>query len=131
VRARRIATAAMTNLVDGNGILTEPCESTPDGCGADGPQFKGIFVRYLSYLHDWELEFLSQSSPVSLGISMREDREFLATCESFITRQATSIWNNNRDGNDTLGLHWAGPHTGADASTQSSALDALVGAIPF
>ena len=130
-KARTIATAAMSNLVDGEGILREPCELTPEGCGADGPQFKGIFVRYLSYLCEWERKFLQSQSGSSTASSLGQDRDFISACNSFFAKQASSIWTNNRDAsNDTLGLHWAGPLSAPDASTQSSALDALVAAIP-
>ena len=119
-KARQIATSAMTLLVDEQGVLTEPCESFADGCGTDGPQFKGIFVRYLSYLYQNELQF-SQSAA--------QDQSFLKLCESFLARQATSIWNNDRNAENKLGLHWRGPYIDASASTQSSALDALVAAV--
>ena len=45
--AQRIATAATTLLVDRTGVLHDPCEPH---CGADGVQFKGIFVRNLKLL---------------------------------------------------------------------------------
>src|SRR5204862_7452566 len=45
-RAEAIADAAIRTLVHERGILREPCE--PD-CGRDGWQFKGIFMRNLSY----------------------------------------------------------------------------------
>src|SRR5437667_9479979 len=47
-QATAIADAATATLVDGNGVLREPCECG----GGDVPQFKGIFVRYLAYLYD-------------------------------------------------------------------------------
>ncbi len=47
-QAVAIADAATTTLIDTNGVLREPCE--PSSCGGDGPQFKGIFIRYLAYL---------------------------------------------------------------------------------
>jgi predicted alpha-1,6-mannanase (GH76 family) len=122
-KAREIATSAMNLLVDDQGILTEPCESSPSGCGQDGTQFKGIFVRYLSYLYNLEMQIPQQG----LGeVEERENLQFLSDCKSFLIRQATSIWNNDRDDSNTLGVHWAGPYSEANASTQSSALDALV-----
>jgi predicted alpha-1,6-mannanase (GH76 family) len=128
IRARGIANSAMRLLVDDQGILTEPCESSPGGCGADGPQFKGIFMRYLSYLYRSELEFV-QTGPREYA---EQEQDFINSCKSFFIRQATSIWNKDRDAvRNTLGLHWGGPYTVADASTQSSALDALNAAIPF
>ena len=46
-RASQVADAAITHLTDANGILHDPCEPN---CGADGPQFKGIFARNLMRL---------------------------------------------------------------------------------
>ena len=43
--ASNILKSAMTTLVYSNGVLKEPCE--PTNCGGDGPQFKGIFLRYI------------------------------------------------------------------------------------
>lgn len=100
-----IAGATLAGLTDAAGILTEPCE--PADCGADGPQFKGIFVRYL-----WD--FL-QASPRP---AYRE----------FILANASSLWDNARNSAGQFGLRWAGPFDKADASRQSSALDALVAA---
>ena len=105
VMAEKIAIAAIENLSDSNGILHEPCE--PD-CGADGPQFKGIFMR--------NLQILQQAVP--------NDR-----FESYINDNADSIWLNDRGNGDQLGLIWSGPFVKADASTQSSACDALVAAL--
>ncbi|KAF7878801.1 hypothetical protein EAF04_000004 [Stromatinia cepivora] len=105
--AKRIASAAITALSDSNGILHDPCEPN---CGADGAQFKGIFMRNLQRLH--------QASP---------DLSYF----TFIANNARSIWANDRDpANNALGVNWAGPFIPpADASTQSSALDALVAAV--
>lgn len=48
-----------------------------------------------------------------------------------IQASANSIWNNDRDkSTNVLGVDWAGPFVEpADASTHSSAMDALVAAI--
>jgi predicted alpha-1,6-mannanase (GH76 family) len=100
--AHRIAGAAITTVVHPNGILREPCE--PTNCGADGPQFKGIFMRNLSYLHS---------------------REPRARYAAFIRLNAKSIWHSNRTPADQLGLIWTGPFDSADAARQSSAQDAL------
>jgi predicted alpha-1,6-mannanase (GH76 family) len=83
----------------GGGVLLEPCE--PFTCGFDGPQFKGIFIRYLAYLYDVD----------------RKPAYF-----NFLFRNAHSIWFNDRDGSDHLGLRWSGPFDSADASRQSSAM---------
>ncbi|KAK5703605.1 hypothetical protein LTR17_021974 [Elasticomyces elasticus] len=103
--AKQIADAAIANLTV-NGILHDPCE--PD-CGADGSQFKGVFAR--------NLQILQQASP--------ETRY-----ATFLSDNANSIWANDRIGQSELSLIWSGPYIQpANASTQSSALDAIVGAL--
>jgi predicted alpha-1,6-mannanase (GH76 family) len=106
-QARAIADATMATLVDDNGVLREPCEPT---CGGDGTQFKGIFLRNMSELN------AAAPDP--------KDRPFL-------TKNADYVWNAARNGSDQIGLVWSGPFDAADASRQSSALDALVAAIPY
>lgn len=103
--ATDIASAALQALSDSNGILHEPCE--PD-CGADGPQFKGIFMR--------NLQKLQTVFP-------------LDQYKIFIEANADSIWVQDRNVHDELGLVWSGPFNKATASTQSSACDALVAAV--
>jgi predicted alpha-1,6-mannanase (GH76 family) len=102
---RHIADAAIRNLTDANGILHDPCEPK---CGADGTQFKGIFVRNLA--------LLNQRRP--------EERY-----RHFIAVDAESILNNDQAPDHALGGVWSGPPGKANASTQSSALDALVAAL--
>ncbi len=102
--ADKIATAATTRLADGNGILHDRCEPN---CGADGVQFKGIFVRNLL---DW------------YNISSQ------AAYATFITTNANAIWANDQGGDFDFGQVWSGPFSGSNAGTQSSALDALVSA---
>jgi len=103
--ANSIATAAITHLVTSSEILVEPCEPN---CGADGSQFKGIFVRNLGYL------YRATNNP---------------RYADFIERNCDSIWNNNRDKSNNLGLMWSGPFDSADPARQSSALDALNAAL--
>jgi len=105
ITAEKIARAAIDHLSDSDGILHDPCE--PD-CGDDGPQFKGIFMR--------NLQILQAARPNE-------------TFERFIQQNADSIWVKDRGNGDQLGLVWSGPFTGATASTQSSACDALVAAM--
>ena len=100
--AERIALAAIKFLGDSNGILHDPCEPS---CGADGPQFKGVFMR--------NLQKLQLASPND-------------AFKTFINDNGNSIWLNDRGSGNQLGLIWSGPFTSADASTQSSAADALV-----
>ncbi|SFQ54741.1 Predicted alpha-1,6-mannanase, GH76 family [Amycolatopsis arida] len=100
--AHRIAGAAITTVIHPGGILREPCE--PDHCGADGPQFKGIFMRNLGHLHT--------HSP-------------RARYADFVRANARSLWRHGRSAADEIGLVWIGPFDTADAARQSSALDAL------
>jgi predicted alpha-1,6-mannanase (GH76 family) len=102
--ARRIARAAITLLVDGDGILHDSCEPN---CGADGVQFKGIFVRNLVLL----------------------DKKFpRPTFKSFVDTNADSVWKNAQGKNFQLGQNWSGPFNAGNAGSQTSALDVLVGA---
>jgi len=105
ITAQNIATAAIKKLSDNSGILHDVCE--PD-CGNDGPQFKGIFMR--------NLQVLQQAMPNPIFAKFIEDN-------------ADSIWINARGTGDKLDLVWSGPYKSATASTQSSALDALIAAV--
>lgn len=114
-QANAIANAAITTLVDANGVLREPCES--GSCGGDGPQFKGIFLRYLDYLYD------ETHNPAFYN---------------FLFRNAQAVWLEDRNNFNQLGLHWDGPFDTADASRQSSAMMAvsslaqsITAALPF
>jgi predicted alpha-1,6-mannanase (GH76 family) len=99
-QAHAIANAAIDNLAP-KGILREPCELD---CGEDGSQFKGVFIRNLHYLYQ----------------TSRRPRY-----REFILRNANSIWAENRNSANQFGLSWAGKFDLADASRQSSAMDAL------
>lgn len=103
--AHNMATAAITSLVDANGILHDSCE--PARCGADAPQFKGIFVRDL----------------VALCVAYPRP-----AYKSFVEANADAIWDKSRGPDGRLGLVWSGPFSGDNASSHSSALDALIGA---
>jgi predicted alpha-1,6-mannanase (GH76 family) len=107
-RGAAIADAALAQLTRPPGILTEPHEAATKRRDRDRPQFKGIFVRHLLDFH--------QASP-------------RPAYRAFILANARSIWTSNRNADDQLGLHWAGPFDRADAARQSSALDALNAAI--
>lgn len=51
---------------------------------------------------------------------------------NFILDNADSIWNNDRNSSNFLGVVWSGPPSAGgspNASTQSSALDTLVAAV--
>jgi predicted alpha-1,6-mannanase (GH76 family) len=100
-----IADATLSGLTSPLGILTEPCESSR--CDGDQTQFKGIFVRYL---HEF---------------CLRSDRP---AYRAFILANADSIWDNARNAADQFGLRWGGPFDKADASRQTSALEAIIAA---
>jgi len=108
-QAQSIANAAITTLIDNNGVLQDPCEPN-NSCGGDGPQFKGVFMRNLAYLY-------------------RTDNN--ATYAAFLPHNADYLWNNDRNSSNQLGLHWSGPFDSADAARQSSAQDALNAALVF
>ncbi|MBD2021723.1 hypothetical protein H6F43_16200 [Leptolyngbya sp. FACHB-36] len=105
-QAELIADAALRHLSP-NGILQEPCETDSD-CGADGAQFKGIFIRNLAYLY----QTIQKPS-----------------YKTFITRNADAIWAQNRNDANQFGLRWAGPFDRADAARQSAAMDAINAAV--
>jgi predicted alpha-1,6-mannanase (GH76 family) len=106
VQANEIAKAAISELSEEDGILHDSCDKTH--CGADGTQFKGIFVR--------NLRILVAADPHA------------AEYKAFILKNADSIWSQTTAEDYHLGAVWAAPFGTSDASTQSSALDVLVAA---
>lgn len=107
VEANAIASAVLSDsaLVDKAGVLHEPCEPK---CGADGTQFKGIFIRNLG-----ELYTITRSPQYG----------------KFVVINADSVWGAARSPEYHLGLIWSAPYGEVNASTQSSAADALVAAM--
>jgi predicted alpha-1,6-mannanase (GH76 family) len=101
-QAQAIAAAAIANLTT-NGILADSSIS-----GGDGPQFKGIFIRNLMYLNT--------AAPST-------------QYKTFIDANASSIWANDQGPNDEFGGLWQGPFDSADATRQTSALDAILAAM--
>lgn len=108
--ANTIATAAIHALTDSNGILHEACEAT--GCDGDEEQFKGVFGRNIQFL-------------VNRATVLPDATRALFT--NFLEVNANAIWANDQ-ANNQLGLVWSGPSGTATIQTQSSALDAIVGA---
>ena len=101
-RAQSIATAAISPaspLVDANGILVDHGVS-----GGDAPQFKGVFMRNLMALY--------AAAPNPLY-------------KTFADTNADSIWAKDEI-DDQFGALWQGPFDSADATRQTSALDALI-----
>jgi hypothetical protein len=103
--AESIANAA-TGALTINGIMVEPCE--PTNCGADGPAFKGIFVRDLRTL-----------------ASVAETSAYGA----FFQNQATAIEDKDTNGSGQIGLDWSGPVADLSATSQASGAEALVAAL--
>lgn len=110
-QAQSIANAVLssygssTPLVDANGILQEYTALNGNG---DVPQFKGIFMRNLA----------------TLNTAAR-----VPAYQAFLDNNVSSIWNNDRTSTNEFGYYWAGPVDSEDGTRQSSADDALVGAI--
>ena len=103
--AQAIADATISHLTDSNGILHDSCEPN---CGGDGSQFKGVFAR--------NLQILQKASGKS-------------SYASFLQTNANAIWQDDNQ-NGKLSVVWSGPYDSpANASTQSSAMDAIVGAL--
>jgi predicted alpha-1,6-mannanase (GH76 family) len=104
--AQSIALAAISALTDDNHVLHDPCEPN---CAPDATQFKGIFIR--------NLLMLQNAAPQD---------EYVQVIEAC----ANSIWANDRNEYGQLSVDWAGPFIDpVNASTHSSAMDALVAAI--
>lgn len=102
--ANDIAEAAIAHLSK-DGVLFEGCEPN---CGADGAQFKGVFMRNLKYLHR-----ARASEPV----------------RNFLMANADAIWARDRSEANELGITWNGPYVDTNAGAHSSAMDVLVGAL--
>jgi len=102
--ANAIAAATLKSpaLIEKHGVLHESCE--PD-CGADGTQFKGIFMRNLAALYR-----------IAPSASTRD----------FVMKNADAVWNGMQPPKYEIGTSWSEPHRAANASTQSSGVDALV-----
>ena len=106
--ANALAAAAIANLTDATLVVHDAaCEPA---CAPDATQFKGIFLR--------NLQKLQLASPAALY-------------EQVIRANADSVWLDDRlASNDSLSVVWSGPFVGwGNASTHSSAMDALVAAV--
>lgn len=103
-RARTLADASSrSDVINPRGVLTEPCEA--NGCGADGPTFKGVYVRNLG-----ELSAALRGRPYQM----------------YLERQADTAYAKDRNRFDQYGVHWAGPIEAISAATQQSATEAQI-----
>ena len=110
--ANTLATASMAHYANNSQmILHETCEPN---CSTDLSQFKGIYGRNIQFLVN-RANFL----PANLKT------QFV----SFLQNNANEIWAKDKGVNNQLGLVWSGQaNVVATVETQSSALDAIVGA---
>jgi hypothetical protein len=104
--ATTLANASTISSLVKNGILTEPCE--PGGCGADGPAFKGIYVR--------DLKAFATTAATS-------------AYNTFLQAQSAAVIAHDTNGAGQFGLDWAGPVQNVNFSTQAGGEDALVAAL--
>lgn len=113
--ARKLADAAIgsTTLVT-DGVLTESCDTLSATCDDNGKQFKGVFMRYF------------------MGLT---DTTHAARYTAFVGKQASTIWNHDRDAAGRFGERWSNGSGGDqpnvfDWRTQASALSALIADVP-
>lgn len=102
-QADKIALAAINNMSTPEGILSSHPKKEE---GADGVQFKGIFMRHLAYLY--------------LHSKNEEMKKYILKNAESIQVSAT------KENTYLIGSQWEGPFDKADAGRQSSAIDALV-----
>lgn len=104
--AHNIAAATMRNLTTPEGILRERRPNIePSG---DGVQFKGVFIRHLSYLN--------RVSPKK-------------AYKQFILKNAQSIVDNDYDeASCSLGCYWYGPFHKVQSAANGCALECLIAA---
>jgi predicted alpha-1,6-mannanase (GH76 family) len=106
-QATALADSAIAHLTTSNRILNEVTIH-----GGDAPQFKGIFMRDLMELYH----------------ALPDSDEHRIRYRTFVEANARSIWKHDRDKQDAFGGLWQGPFDSADATRQTSALDALIAA---
>lgn len=107
--ARTLADAAISSpALTRDGVLTESCDVGSASCDDNQKQFKGIFMRNFA-----DLAKATGSS----------------TYQSYVQKQADTLWAHDRSSLNALGERWAGagPQQ-TDWRTQASALGALTAA---
>jgi predicted alpha-1,6-mannanase (GH76 family) len=101
-QANTIADAVIARLVDGAGVLREPCAAS--GCDGDQVSFKGIFMRNLARLWD-------------VGRAGRH--------HDFLLSNARAVWGKARGPGDVFGTAWSGPFDASSAPRQASGMFSL------
>lgn len=102
--AKNIAASGMDSLFVNNGVLREIHERTE--LSNDGVQFKGVFIRHLSYLYD-----------------LTGNEDYLA----FFKSCAASIAVYARDEKTgSFGCHWSGPVEKVGPAANGCAFEALI-----
>ena len=102
--AENLAQSALKNMVTENGILRE--RNTEIAAGNDGVQFKGIFMRHLSFLYR------------VTGKQIYKD---------FMLKNADCIMANNYDeASKSFGCYWYGPFKEVKTAANSSALECVI-----
>jgi predicted alpha-1,6-mannanase (GH76 family) len=101
-QAESIADATLVHLTTPGGVLSDRSVS-----GRDAPQFKGVFLRNLMALY-----------------AVMPKQQYKAFAEA----NARSILANDQGPSAQFGALWQGPFDSADATRQTSALDALIAA---
>ena len=86
--AEQIAEATIAHMAYADGVLRDACD--PNSCTGDAVIFKGMFAQGLARLYN-------------------ADRGNKPQYGSFLVTNANGIWNNDRDGQDGLGVNWDGP----------------------
>jgi len=119
-KARTIADTAIAYFDSGNGVMFERgCGGVGKCNGADGKQFKGVFIRHLAYA----LKVLAATAADPVATS--------AKYTAWVVTQAQSIlaMDSQADGEGlAFGQLWQGPFAVDDTPwvSQAAALDALL-----
>ncbi|MFG2850484.1 glycoside hydrolase family 76 protein [Streptomyces mirabilis] len=107
--ARTLADAAISSpTLTSGGVLTESCDVGSASCDDNQKQFKGIFMR----------NFADLAKATGSG-----------TYQSYVQKQADTLWARDRSSLNALGERWAGTSPNqTDWRTQAGALEALTAA---
>lgn len=107
--ARTLADAAISSpTLTSGGVLTESCDVGSASCDDNQKQFKGIFMR----------NFADLAKATGSG-----------TYQSYVQKQADTLWTRDRSSLNVLGERWAGTSPNqTDWRTQAGALEALTAA---